>query len=232
MPLSTNKISRIEASNTIVKIVDSLHEHIIGGKLAPGTVLTAERELAKDLGVSRFSLREALRIAEAQGLINIQRGRRPRVAEPSASAAAEVLRIALRRTKKTLVQLTFAREVLECQVVRLAAEWISEPEFALLEESITAMESNKDNHAVCIAEDMKFHNVLLKASRQVVFEMMLLSVAPLLKESRIKTFKRVGAARAIEGHRLILSCLKRHDATGAVNAMHAHLEMAKEDLSD
>ena len=230
--MSTKRFAPIERGNTLKSIVEALHKYIIGGKLPPGTELTAERQLADELGVSRFSLREALRIAEAEGLVEIQQGRRPRVAVPSSDAAAKALEIALRRSKKSLVQLVDARKLLECEVAKLAAEQISPSELAQLEKSIRSMLAHRGNHASCVSDDINFHNVILKASKQLVFHAMLLSVTPLLRQSRMKTFGRVGVDRAVKGHQAILVQLRKHDGEGAAQAMQKHLEMTREDLRD
>jgi DNA-binding FadR family transcriptional regulator len=73
----------IKARDKIEQIVEILKNLIIEEKLSPGSVLPSERELAAQLHVSRYSLREALRAAQAQGLIELNQGKRPRVTLPS-----------------------------------------------------------------------------------------------------------------------------------------------------
>jgi GntR family transcriptional repressor for pyruvate dehydrogenase complex len=169
-------------------------------------------------------------VAQAQGLVDIRQGRRPRVASPSAFAAAEVIGLTLRRTKNTFLQLVAARELLESQIAKLAALNITSADIARLEMTIREMERNSDNLLLCAEKDVEFHTILLKASGNVVFEIMLLPVAQLLKESRERTLKFKGVTRAIEGHELILEQLRRRDGEGAERAMRKHLEMVEEDL--
>lgn len=231
MTLSTRKLSPIQQNDRIEQIIRSLHEYIIDGNIKPGTDLEPERELASILGVSRFSLREALRVAQTQGLIDIQRGRRPRVAVPSADAAAKVIGLTLRRTKSTFLQLVAARELLETQIANLAARNISPSDVELMEKTIVEMEQNSTDLALCAKKDFEFHTILVKASGNVVFEIMLSPVAQLLTESRARTLELTGVSRAIEGHKLILQHLKQRDGQGAAAAMKKHLEMAEEDLN-
>jgi GntR family transcriptional regulator, transcriptional repressor for pyruvate dehydrogenase complex len=230
MTLSTRKLSPVDQSGRIEQIIKSLQEYIVDGNVQPGTDLEPERELASILRVSRFSLREALRVAQAQGLIEIQRGRRPRVAVPSADAAATVIGLTLRRTKSTFLQLVAARELLESEIANLAALNIKTPDIEMMEKTIKEMEENSGNLALCAEKDFDFHTILVKASGNVVFEIMLAPVAQLLRESRTRTLQLTGVNRAIEGHRLILQRLKERDGTGAATAMRKHLEMAEEDL--
>ncbi len=224
------KLSAIQQNDRIEQIIRSLQEYIIDGNAKPGTALEPERELASTLGVSRFSLREALRVAQAQGLIDIRRGRRPRVAVPSADAAAKVIGLTLRRTKSTFLQLVAARELLETQIAKLAALHIKPSDIKRMEKTIEEMEKNSRNLAFCAEKDLEFHSMLVKASGNVVFEIMLSPVAQLLRESRVKTLKFTGVERAIEGHKLILKHLKQHNGESAGRAMKKHLEMAEADL--
>ncbi len=209
MMLSKRTFSPLEKGEKFVQIIKALQEHIIDGNVPPGTALPSERELARSLGVSRFSLREALRVAETQGLIEVRRGSLPRVSVPSTNAASEILALTLRRTKNTFLQLVVAREILESQVARLAARRISLSDMELMERTIQEMEKNSDDPVVCAQKDFDFHNILLEASDQVVFEIMLFSVSQLLRESIIKTLKLTGVDRVIKDHRLILTCLRK-----------------------
>ena len=130
------KISPIQRGDTVQQVVIALKELIIGGDLEPGTPLPSERELSERLEVSRFSLREALRVAQAQGLIEIRQGRRPRVAGPSAAPAAEVIALSLKRSRNTLLDLIVARQGLETQMARVAAQTISNQDLESLEQTI------------------------------------------------------------------------------------------------
>ena len=71
-----DKLEPIKDTKKTEKIIAALKAHVVQGNLKTGTEFPSEKELALQLGVSRFSLREALRVAEAQGLIEISRGRR------------------------------------------------------------------------------------------------------------------------------------------------------------
>ena len=73
------------------------HPTKCNGKLKPGAELPPERTFAEQMGVSRFSLREALRAAQVQGLIEIHQGKRPRVAEPTSNAAADVIALTFKK---------------------------------------------------------------------------------------------------------------------------------------
>ena len=223
------KISPIQRGDTVQQIVIALKELIIGGDLEPGTPLPSERELSERLEVSRFSLREALRVAQAQGLIEIRQGRRPRVAGPSAAPAAEVIALSLKRSRNTLLDLIVARQGLETQMARVAAQTISNQDLESLEQTIRSIESNPSDPGNCVEQDLVFHEILVKATNNPVFNIMLAPLTELLRRSREQTIRR-GIDRVIIGHREILAALRKRDPEAAAGAMYRHLEMAEEDL--
>ena len=223
------KIPPIQRGDTVQQIVIALKELIIGGDLEPGTPLPSERELSERLEVSRFSLREALRVAQAQGLIEIRQGRRPRVAGPSAAPAAEVIALSLKRSRNTLLDLIVARQGLETQVARVAAQTISNQDLESLEQTIRSIESNPSDPGNCVEQDLVFHEILVKATNNPVFNIMLAPLTELLRRSREQTIRR-GIDRVIIGHREILAALRKRDPEAAAGAMYRHLEMAEEDL--
>jgi GntR family transcriptional repressor for pyruvate dehydrogenase complex len=230
MDKSPHLMKPIADSEKVEKIINALHDYIINGNLAPGTEIPPERILAQQLGVSRFSLREALRVAQMQGLLEISRGRRPRVAQPTADAAAKVMSLTLQRSEKPLLDLIVAREGLEVQIARLAALKAQPSHIEAMRRTIDLIKQRKDDAEFCAEQDFEFHNILVKASGNVVFEIMLSPVAELLRKSRVETIKLRGIGRAIEGHTMILQAVSKKDPEGAYSAMQKHLEMAEEDL--
>jgi GntR family transcriptional repressor for pyruvate dehydrogenase complex len=230
MKQASLKLKPVPNGDKIEQIITVLQNYIIDGKLKPGDGIPPERQLASQLGVSRFSLREALRVAQTQGLIEISRGRRPQVAKPSATAAANVIALTLRRSGKILLDLIEARQALECQIARLAAARAQQSHIAAIQQTIEAMEQNKNNLTLCVEKDVEFHNILVEASGNKVFEIMLAPLSELLRKSRKETMRANGVQRAIVGHKLLLSAVIEKDSDKAAEAMYRHLEMAEEDL--
>ncbi len=229
MKQTRQKLKPIVNNDKIGQLIAVLQNYIIDGKLKPGDKIPAERDLASQLDVSRFSLREALRVAQSQGLIEITRGRQPTVARPSATAAARVISLTLRRTDKTLLDLIEARQSLECGIARCAALHAKPSHIEAMKKTIDDLKNNKNNLSICVEKDFEFHNILVKASGNKVFEIVLAPLTELLKKSRTKTMK-VNMERAILGHGRILKAIIKKDADQAAQAMHNHLKMAEEDL--
>jgi GntR family transcriptional regulator, transcriptional repressor for pyruvate dehydrogenase complex len=220
----------VRSVNKVEQAVAAIKEYIMDGDLKPGQKLPSETEMAKRIGVSKFSMREALRVLEAQGLIEITQGRRTRVSGPSAKPSTEILTLALRRSKTALLDLVEARESLEVTIVRLAALRAGIFHIDLMRKTIEDIDGNRGDLELCVQKDLEFHNALVLASGNSVFEWMLAPLAELLRESRRKTILNAGVDRVLDGHKSILDAVAERDPEKAGECMRVHLSMAREDL--
>ncbi len=220
----------IESGDKIERIIGLLKRLILEGKLLPGTEIPAERELAARLNVSRYSLREALRGAEARGLVELRQGKRPRIRAPSSDSVAEVFDIAVQRSKVRLTDLIAARMSIECDIAAVVAQHADATLIRRLEQSIEELRLHSDDLSYCADKDLEFHNELVVASGNPVFKIMLDSVAYHLRTSRLATIRLTGVSRAVVGHMRIVRALKNNDSQAAHAAMHEHLDMAAEDI--
>jgi GntR family transcriptional repressor for pyruvate dehydrogenase complex len=223
-------IKPVNKVNKVSLAVLALKEYIFDNNLRSGSELPPEADMAAQTGVSKFIMREALRVLEAQGLVNISQGRRTQVAKPSAGPAAEIMAIALRRFNSSFLSLVEARECLEVHIARFASLRANSIEIEELRQSIEELAQARKNLEVCIEKDIQFHNILVRMSKNNVFELMLAPLAELLRESRRRTIKGTGVDRAIHGHRMILQAIINRDPVQAEKAMRNHLKMAREDL--
>ena len=98
-----------------------------------------------------------------------------------------------------------------------------------LEDTIKLIEANRNDADVCVEQDLEFHSILLKASKNVVFEIMLLPVRELLRESRMETIQQ-GVDHVIVGHKAVLKAVRARNPERAATAMLEHLDLAEDDL--
>lgn len=223
-------LKSVRAANKVEQAVHAVKDYIMEGDLKPGQKLPTETEMAKRIGVSKFSMREALRVLEAQGLIDITQGRRTRVSGPSAKPSTEILSMALRRSKSSLLDLVEARESLEVAIVRLAALRAEISHIDTMRKTIEEIDGNRGNLQICVQKDLEFHDALVQATGNIVFEWMLAPLAELLRESRRKTILSAGVDRVLDGHRSILEAVAERNPDKASECMRVHLSMAREDL--
>lgn len=230
MSIHVKPLNSVEIPDKVQMVVSTLHDYIIDNALEPGTELPAESKMAKQLGVSKFSMREALRIAQAQGLVEISQGRRTRVANISVEPLTNIMNLLFKRSSNALLELTEARKCLECYIVRLAAERASQDQIDKMETSIEALRQHSNDVEACIDIDLSFHQILVQATKNRIFEIMLAPLVELLKQSRMKTLNYSGAQKAIDEHSQILNALRKKDPDLAEACMRQHLASAEDDI--
>src|SRR6185312_11644165 len=149
-PVSTGRIS--------AEIVDQIKSAIRDGRLGPGDQLPAERELTKQLGVSRVSVRDALRMLEAHGLIEVRVGARGGafVTTPAPSLVSEGFADMLRMSDVSPADVTEMRLVFELALLPLAVERATEDDLAELAAICDASEAAGYD----VARSAEFHTRL------------------------------------------------------------------------
>lgn len=214
-------------------VAERLRDRVVLGELQPGERLPNESTLATDFGVSRATVREALRVLAAQNLIRTSKGAGggsyvtlPSVGGVSAFVQSSISLLA-DADNVTLEELLEARELLEVPAARLAAMRRSEEELELLREAIPdeplrlgpqrQFVYNQDFHLIVIEGS---RNQLLMIAAQPVFEVLQRNLAR----------SKLGARfhRTInEHHRAIVAAIENGDADQAGSEMYGHLEFLR-----
>jgi DNA-binding FadR family transcriptional regulator len=187
---------------------------IVTQRLEPGTRLAGEAEMMSHVGVSRYTLREALRLLEVQGIVVLRPGPRggPVVADVTARDFADPMSLHLQMAHATYAELLEARLALEPFMTRLAAQRRS-PDVARVLKQVTKDEMNTD-----LADDAAFqqlsHNFhaalatisgsrvldLLGQSMKVVYDMGVRpSSVPVRDRHRVREVHRLIAEAIIAG---------------------------------
>jgi DNA-binding FadR family transcriptional regulator len=131
---STDTRSRVRIPKAAEIVSKVLRDQIVRGQIAEGTTLAPEWELMERFGVSRPSLREAIRILESEGLITIQRGARGGaiVHSPKPSVAARYVSLVMQANGTTLMDIFRVHMLVEPAAARLVAEQFSKTAPAVL----------------------------------------------------------------------------------------------------
>jgi GntR family transcriptional repressor for pyruvate dehydrogenase complex len=158
------KLPKVQAIDKVELAVEALHKFIVEGNIEPGTDLPPENEMAKQIGVSKFSMREALRVAQSQGLIEISQGRRTKVADVSIKPAAGLMNLIMRRSKHMLLELTEARQSLECEIVRFAAIRATDKQIEAMAQTLEDLNNHRHDIEYCVDKDIEFHDIMVQAT--------------------------------------------------------------------
>ncbi|WP_405218746.1 FadR/GntR family transcriptional regulator [Agrococcus sp. Ld7] len=216
--------------------VDQLLDAIIAGTLTAGEPLPPEGELAVDFGVSRLTMREAVRLLQAQGVIVQVPGSRHRIAPVAQwtgmDAVVRHARSAGQRRTSSL-ELLEVRMMIETGAAQLAAERRTDEHLATLDD---ALERMQHHHAAAeidafVAADLEFHDTVLHAADNRILIAALLPLTSILTETRGET-SAVPEIRshAIDEHQGVLDAVRRSDPEAARAAMARHMVQTREDL--
>jgi GntR family transcriptional regulator, transcriptional repressor for pyruvate dehydrogenase complex len=163
---------RVQTSRVFEEVTAQIRQMIVTGQLKPGHRLPAERELAVQLGVSRSSVREALRALEIAGLVKLSKGGAGGafIASRTSEVVVTALQDMFHLGTITPEQLTDARLWIEAIVVRVAIERMSEADISLLEANVADAQHayQTGDFEGCARISFEFHNILARATQNPV----------------------------------------------------------------
>jgi DNA-binding GntR family transcriptional regulator len=208
-----------ESGDTLAEqVYRRLSAAILAGELAPGLKLS-EPALARQYGVSRGPLREALHRLQERKLITRSARQGPRVVRPSAAALAELFMV---------------REALEGMAARLVATHATDAEVARLRAAVTVNAAALDGNDGALMEiddrhDQDFHFSIAQYSRNpMLTELLCAELYPLLRLYRgLPAGVRPRARRAVVEHERVVSAIEDRDADLAETMMRRHIASAR-----
>jgi GntR family transcriptional repressor for pyruvate dehydrogenase complex len=215
--------------NKVYEEVARQLERMILKKLRPGDKLPSERELAESLGVSRSSIRDAIRSLELIGLVEPRQGSGTVVREISADTLMNPLTNVLRHKMELVSELLDFRKMLEPPLAARAATHASDEELAEMEEILRRQDTKLRGGELAIEEDSEFHYSIAMASGNTVVLKVLDVLMDLLRDTRERSLQLEGRAhKSLAGHRKVLAAIKKRDAEAAKAAMRRHIEDVEE----
>jgi GntR family transcriptional repressor for pyruvate dehydrogenase complex len=218
------EIAPIKSTRIYEEIVRQVKQMIAEGRLKSGDRLPPERDLAEKFVVSRTSVREALRVLESLGLIEIRAGEGTFVRGVSVESLIEPLALVMAAQREAIGELFEARRVLEPAIAALAAgratpEEIHEME-RILEDQAKEIAAGKTG----LAQDAAFHAAIGTAAHNRAITRIAHAIMDLLTQSREESLNTPGRpTRSHQDHRRILLAITRRNATAARQAMLDHL---------
>jgi DNA-binding FadR family transcriptional regulator len=221
----------VEQRRTFEQILVQIEEAIVDGRLKPGDRLPPERELAQTFGVSRASVREALRVLEMFGVIMARRGTGPEAGSIVAASAQNGLESALRLhvgllriPTRDMVEI---RAVLEQQAALTAAERADDKMTVRLHEIVDDMRA-----ATAISEfnelDTEFHVELARVSGNALLPVLMEALRGTMRPATLEGFARLADWRTerdhlVGEHERMIGYIEAGDAVAAGSAMQSHV---------
>lgn len=205
------------------KVADQLQNHIVD-HLKPGDMLPPERELVRMFGVSRSSIRDAIRRLEVVGLLEPRQGIGTVVRDVSAEAVVVPLASALLQKRKVIHELLDVRMIIEPALAYRAALYASVEQIAAMTAILDRQEQKVGRGALATEEDAEFHNAIAQAADNSVMLKLTLVLMDSLREMRERSLQVGGRPeKSLVAHRRILAAIQQGDAAAAEAAMRRHL---------
>ena len=214
------------------RIVDKLMSQIIDGELKVGDKLPVESFLCSEMGVSRVTLREAIKQLEALGFVKIDRGNGTIVQMPDFGIIETVIEFFGKTGGISLKDFHDFRSLIEIEVVGLATEKGDKALIKSLDRLLKEAESNIEDEFSYVELDFRFHKEILEASPNKLYSMMIAPFDAYLRKSRTLSFSDISAAKkTIKMHKEIVDAMHDKDAMKAREQMSKHLQKTAEDLN-
>ncbi|MFC0106144.1 FadR/GntR family transcriptional regulator [Kibdelosporangium aridum] len=219
-PVSLGRVSQV--------IVDQIKMLIHEGKLNPGDRLPSERELCSRFGVSRVTVREALRVLEASGLVTIRVGAHGGafVTTPSNSRLGEGLADLLRLSPLTAAQVTEARMVFELGIVPMVVERATEQDIEELREICARQKAALKDGTYSLTLSTEFHTKVAACTHNPAIEMLVESFhGPMLMSLKeAKTRAPLMGRKGATEHSKFVDAVAAGDVEAATEIMRTHLQ--------
>lgn len=213
------------------QIADQIAALIERGEYGIGQRLPPERDLAKLLGVSRPSVREALIALEVEGYVEVRIGSGVYVVGPRTAPAGEPL-----PADSGPFELIRARWLIEAECAALAAKEATRAQIRAMDDALDSMEADRDKGVMPLGADRLFHLRIAEASGNSALALV---VKTLWDQRTGPLFLRLEHhfdtpslwTVAIREHREIVAAIARHDAAAARAAMRRHMNYAAKRFS-
>lgn len=203
------------------QVLERLRAHVTEAGLGAGDRLPAERELAQRLGVSRVSVKQAIVVLEAQGLVEARHGGGTYLLHDTLDVEP-VGRLLERRRR--LPDVLEAREALETKLAALAAERRTDEDLQLLCAAVEFMADEIAGGGSGAEGDRRFHAAVTDAAHSALLAEFMRSMADQITESRHESLRQPGRpSRSLAQHQRILDAITAARPGQAAAAMRRHL---------
>ena len=217
-------LSPIESGSRTERTVAVLTELITSGRFASGELLPSESELCKQLGISRPTVRMALRTLETRGLVVTRHGVGVQVTDRTRQVVTDSIELMLLRGGAGPRDMLEVRLMLECQGAALAADRATTADLAAIAEAIAALGDRRLGVAETVEADLRFHLRVAEASQNAVLVALVHALRGLLRDTIAATWRvNDGVEERRRDHARVLDAVTARDPAAAVAAMRTHL---------
>ena len=226
------EVRPIRATRTFEAAIEHLLEGIDRSRLRSGDRLPSESELADRLGISKPTLRQALRVLELSGVVSVRRGKAGGIFVASDLAPPVAISSAVAVEETAAVDVLRARRVLEAAVARFATETAEEEDWRALELAIELLEAHLGQRSAVMRADAMFHRALVRACRNAAIQEAMRGVARDLAPIRDAYSGGLERDRhTLAVHRRQLAAMRERDPDALAAVLDEHFRMLEESFA-
>jgi DNA-binding FadR family transcriptional regulator len=236
-PRAGEQTAPIRVPKTAEVVAGRIRKAIVNGDLRTGDSLPAEAQLIAQYGVSRPTLREAIRILESERLITVARGARggAKITRPTFEIVAQAAGVALQTKGVTVADLYEARTLIEPPAARLAAKRAPKRASAALRKHLDYERAVMDDLPAVTQAIADFHRILLEECGNVTLSVVGLALHGVVERhmalvQRVRPRSAEERARqlrfGLKSHEKLITLIESGDAAGAEKHWLAHMEAA------
>ncbi|MCD8370261.1 MAG: FadR family transcriptional regulator [Clostridiales bacterium] len=215
----------IAHSSVTDQVVQYFKENISTGKWRVGEKIPSENQLTEILGVSRASVRSAIRELAGIGVLESQHGKGTFLVDDQVDeTAVNERKITTQDCRDTQKVLEF-RCIVEPAACFLATKYATDELIEGLQKCLDRMTVNKKTKEIFTDEDAHFHQMICKASQNSLLEKSMAKVFEEARKDHGRTYELFGYNDGIYYHRMILQAMRSGDADRAREIMYDHLRM-------
>lgn len=214
---------------TYTQVVDYFRERILAGELRPGDKLPPEREVAEELGVSRNSVREAIKVLDMTGVISSQQGSGNYITCDFDKSIAQTMTMMFAMHRVDYSMISQVRYTLERQAFSLACDRATEEQIEEIEQLIAELDAS-DDERVRARKDKEIHYKISKASGNVLIADILEACSGVIDtfvvDMRAKIMRNErDKERLNNSHRELVQALREGDREKGFKALDHHFEL-------
>lgn len=240
MNLTTEKNEELLAYQKIVKEVK---QGLIKGDLEPGDKLLSERKLAEKLNVGRPTIREAFKVLESFGMVEIRQGGGTYIKEISIEDFIEPMTLILLQDNKSILDFMEARIIIEVRAVKLAVDRATQGDLLNIKEAanenkkaIENIDGSGEYAKKANKHDIRYHKNIVEACHNSVLSKFMSLLTNIMTQEYIPykeiMNKRDHAKKYAEQHIQIYKSIKDKKPQQAANKMRSHLTKAKQEIEE
>jgi GntR family transcriptional repressor for pyruvate dehydrogenase complex len=213
------------------EIVNQIRRLISEGHLKPGERLPSERELVKEFGVSRPSLREALNSLAAMGFLEVKQAKRTFVKSVTSERIQDPLSLLIKTDTQKIFDLIEVRKAMETWGAYHAAQRATEEDIHQLEGIIEEMRKAFEEGRSWEKQDADFHLAMAQTTHNTIQTHLMSTIYDLLRESVARVFTERGKVKKLlYQHYRIFNAIKNHSPDKARERILEHLNYVESEV--